>query len=345
MIENSTGTRLAALFTFVCIIFLLSAPARAEEIKKGLKLVETKTGLVPELCHEELSEWVILPGTRIKAGLFRYIYGSSFNARHNVEEQDETCKAGLLFDDALYYVDYPDPGGDTNFGVYKDYFLMDSFAYMASHNRTMYLFRYGKESARLLDQIGVAAPAKGVWLDFMSVSILANKPGYKRSFDKSPVWMDIADIDHDGRPELAISIVRGPYWTYYDRKFNLFIEIKDERLRLDLNPALYRPLFEKERKKAKGKRFKPDAYYIYGFLAGEFTLDKVKALLKDELYVAEAKRDFKKHDAEYYDQYESVVPLLESRDKWDYKFHYHGGESKPIDDKPEELIKYEIKRR
>ncbi|MBI5810014.1 MAG: hypothetical protein HZB21_02335 [Deltaproteobacteria bacterium] len=337
MTENSIGARLAALFTLVCCILMFSAPARAVEFRRNmrLKLVETKTGLVPELCWDDPREWVILPGAKIKAGSFTYLY-DFFSTKRNREEEEETCKAGLLFDDALYYVESSDVGGDTNFGVYKDYFLMDSWAYgsVSGHNRTMFLFRYDKKSARLLDAIGEASVAHDL-LDFMSDYALSHKPGYDREANKSPVWMDIADIDLDGRPELAIKIVRGPYWTYYDRKFSLFIEIRDDRLRLDLNQALYRPLFEKEREKAKGKGFKPDAYYIYGFLAKEFTLDKVKAMLKDELYVAEAKRHFKKHDAEYYDQYESVVPLLESRDKWDYKFHR---------DK-EYLIKYEIKRR
>ncbi|MBI5562742.1 MAG: hypothetical protein HY894_07840 [Deltaproteobacteria bacterium] len=175
-------------------------------------------------------------------------------------------------------------------------------------------------------------------MDFMPDYAKGNKPGYDRSSDKSPVWMDIADIDHDGNPELAIGIDREIY--YNETAFNLFFEIKDDRLRLDLNPVLYRPLFVKEKKKAKGKRFKRDAYYIYGFLSGEFTLDKVKALLKDELYVAATTRFFMEEYGIKYDQYVSVVPLLESRDNW---FKYHRDE--PIGVKPEEMIKYEIKRR
>ncbi|MBI5562741.1 MAG: hypothetical protein HY894_07835 [Deltaproteobacteria bacterium] len=138
---------------------LVSAPARAGVIKKGLKLVETETGLVPELCWDDPRAWVVLPGSRIKAGSFRYYLGSYFSARHNIEEVEETCKAGLPFDDALYCVESSDVGGDPSFGVYKDYFLMDSWAYGASHNRTMHLFRYDKGSARLLDHIGVTAPA------------------------------------------------------------------------------------------------------------------------------------------------------------------------------------------
>lgn len=332
--------RLAALFTLICVILLLSAPVRAVEFRnKGLKLVETKTGLVPELCAEDLPEWVILPGTRIKAGSFRYLYDFLFTTS-NMEEkkvEEETCKAGLLFDDALYYVESSDIGGDTNFGVYKDYFLMDSFAYGASHNRTMFLFRYDKTSAQLLDVIGNASIAHDL-LDFTSAYTGYGdmKYGYLGDALKGSMWMKLGDFDHDDNPEIEIVIFRE---DYDETVFDLFFEIKDDRLSLDLNPALYRPLFEKERKKAKGKRFKPDAYYIYGFLAGEFTLDRVKAMLKDELGVAETTRIFMEEYNVKYDQYKGVVPLLESRDKWNYKFHHGRG------GKPEDLIKYEIKRR
>ncbi|MBI5810732.1 MAG: hypothetical protein HZB21_06055, partial [Deltaproteobacteria bacterium] len=214
MTEDSTGARFAALFTLVCCILLSSAPARAIEFRnKGLKLVETEQGLVPELCHEDLPmEWVVLPGTKIKAGSFRYLYGF-FYTKRNREVEEETCKAGLLFDDALYYVESSDVGGDTSFGVYKDYFLMDSWAYGASHNRTMYLFRYDKSSARLLDQIGVAALAKGVWMDFMAAYTGHGdmKYGYLGDAHKGPMWMRLGDFDHDGNPEVEIVILRENY--------------------------------------------------------------------------------------------------------------------------------------
>ncbi|MBI5969673.1 MAG: hypothetical protein HY884_00755 [Deltaproteobacteria bacterium] len=331
MIENSTGARLAVLFTLVCLILPFSSPARAEEIKTGLKLVETKTGLVPELCWDDPRNWVMLPGTRIKAGSFRYLYGSHFNARHNIEEVDETCKAGILFDDALYYVESSDVGGDTHFGVYKDYLLMDSFAYGASHNRTMYLFRYDKGSAQLLDDVGVPIRANVGWLDFMSQSS-TSYPDRRYSKFRGFMMDKKEDIDHDGNLEFDIRLQRNDLYHYYydETTFNLFFEIKGNRLPLDLNPVLYRPLFDKEKDKAKGKGFKPDAYYIYGFLSGEFTLDKVKAVLKDELYVAEAKRYFiKKYDSEY-DQYDGVVWLLERRDKWDELLGFDDDPKSPV---------------
>ncbi|MEK7679530.1 MAG: hypothetical protein AAB356_05000, partial [Deltaproteobacteria bacterium] len=104
----------------------------------------------------------------------------------------------------------------------------------------------------------------------------------------------------------------------------LYLEIKDNRLSVDFNPMLYKPLFEKEKRKKlrKGRR---NAYYVYGFLAGEWGLDKVKAEINSK---GEA----------YKGQYKSLIKMLENQKNWDAEFHSEYYEEKPV------LMKYEIRR-
>lgn len=262
------------------------------------------------------TEVVSIHGTNMKAGMFRYVYPGTFRGRPS---EELTEKAGIIVnDEVIYYVSVEgreesgvDPGGDCNFGVYKDYFLMDCFSFGASHNRLMYLFRFKGKKVELLDFIREAYVGKegdSADLDFMSVS-----NGKRREMPSTPIWTKVQDVDNDGNAEVKIRIL--PNGTP-----ELYLEIKDDRIRVDFNPALYKPLFVRERSKKQKK--KTDAYYIYGFLAGKLKLEDVVAMLKSA-------------DAE---QRGRVIALLKNRDVWDAAFHNDYGE-KPV------LMKKYIKKR
>ncbi|MBI5827675.1 MAG: hypothetical protein HZB22_08110 [Deltaproteobacteria bacterium] len=140
--------------------------------------------------------------------------------------------------------------------------------------------------------------------------------------------MEIKDVDSDGNPEIKLSI-----YIYDEYDFDLYIHIKDDKLRVNLNPALYKPLFEAEKKRdGSGKR--TDAYYIYGFLSGALRLDEIRA----EVRLADAKVRSEEAEVRPEDeQYGKVIPLLERRDKWDDAFHYF--------DTAPPLIKYDLNKR
>lgn len=291
-----------------------------------------------DVSEQDPTAVVAIPGANMKAGVFKYLFKYDWTTKKRqdcqellgeklkylCDEYDWTGKAGILInDEVLYYVhdgnyEYSmfDPGGDCNFGVYKDYFLMDCWSSGASHNRIMYLFRFGKGTVELLDVIGEATVAKGELLDFMSVFSEASKPGFQRMGYRLPIWMDINDLDGDGSQEIGLWIIISDYID----DFVIYVEIKDDRLSVDFNPKLYKPLFEEEKKKEKNKsRSKTYAYYIYGFLSGDLQFEEIRTRLKSNMK-----------------QYKRIVPLLEQQDTWDEAFHF---------DELPALIRYDLKQR
>ncbi|MBI5810921.1 MAG: hypothetical protein HZB21_07030 [Deltaproteobacteria bacterium] len=287
-------------------------------------LVHTAYAIEFDLSKLNLAEVAAIPGADMKGGVFRYIL------KDDRGWDRSPAKAGILVNNkVLYYVESEggslDPGGDTNFGVYKDYFVMDSWALDSTgHNRMMYLFRFSRDNkVELLDvlvqaHLGRAVPFDG---DFVSETTpIAQKKARWNEREiryELPLWMDIKDIDNDGNPEIKLRI-RTEEYAQVDSpaQLALYIEIANDRLQVDFNPDLYKPLFEKE----KSRKTKMN-YYIYGFLSGQLGLDEIKAILKKNR-----------------DLYKKVVPFLESREELNAAFHEYSGE-KPV------LKKYIIKRR
>jgi hypothetical protein len=271
----------------------------------------------------------------MKAGEYAYV----------LDDGDQVRKAGILVNgEVLYYVessehaDVPGPlppqgaryvtstdtSGDCNYGLHESYFLMDCWCCgsTSGHNRVMYLFKTANGTVEFLD--GLRA---GV-MDFTSKP----KEGEDRTKEKNYLLTRLEDIDKDDNPEVELGIERGDRLSliFQLQLFSLYFEIDDDKLRLDLNPALYKPLFEQARMDEPSKRVphvysvkdegfpvlvptspkgRSDAYYIYGFLTGELKPDEIRSALGP--------------DGELYEgQYKSVMPLLENKDKWDEGFHF-----------------------
>ncbi len=93
-----------------------------------------------------------------------------------------------------------------------------------------------------------------------------------------PVWMEIEDIDNDGNPEIML-IISGLF--KFVPYFNLYIEISENRLKVDLNPKLYKPFFEQEKHKSQ-TNLKTDQYFIYGFLSNELNLKEIERALGND---------------------------------------------------------------
>ena len=157
---------------------------------------------------------------------------------------------------------------------------------------------------KLLDIIGQANV--GLYgLDFKSVYIKETAKFGSLGENFRLAWMDIRDFDNDSTPEIRLMISMG---HRFKPVFELYLSIVRDTLKLNLNPELYRPLFEGEKQTAQPK-IKTDAYYIYGFLSKKLELEKIKIFLKGEK-----------------DQYERVITLLKNVKKWDGAFHDLGGE-------------------
>ena len=266
----------------------------------------------------EMDAGIIIPGTDIKAGPYYYV----------ADNGNEVQRLGFLIRGKKFY--FVESGynlsGDTNYAVYKDIFLLDSWGFgsVSGHVRLMFLCKYGKDSVQLLDVISLARVAGKYGMDFMS--------SYKKEdifiTDPDSAWTEIKDFDNDGNPEIKLEVSTDS--LYFDPDFSIYLEIKNDRLSVDFNPELYKPLFREEKKNSPGI-IKTDAYYIYGFLSGELKLEDVRNTLKLDPKVT----------ATYegpLERYVRIMTLLENVDKWDAAFHYIYGQKF-------ELKEYNLQRR
>lgn len=324
-ILNRKPLKLSALLIFVSLI-LSAHPVQSEDSTRHPDFKFKKVGAH---CEPVTVEWIAVPGRDMKAGSFAYrytdvrdggciewtipaekiggkdgdrTYTSCFDA--STSEEESRISGVLVKNEAIYY---PDPDGylwtdEMNFGFYGNYLVMDAWPIGAHHGRRMFLYRLGDNNVELLDIVYRSFST----FDFMSVS-----KSDVRSGEYSVGLVDVADIDRDNNPELKLKI----YWDYI---FTLYLEIIDNRLKIDLNPELYRPLFARERRIRPNK--KTSAYYIYGFLSGELNLKEITEMIS--------------RDKRHKDRYGEIVKLLEKVDKWDEALHEDG---KPV------LLRYDLK--
>ena len=284
-----------------------------------------------------------LPGTRMTFAEYTYLPPG----------EDIGAKYGFLVDDGrLFYVDEIDASdGDAQYALVAGYFVVDGYAFTSSgHDRSMYLFRYGKDWVRLLDIIGdqfVAAHG------YEFVSDYPGKPAYGEEimvgYKHAPVWM-IKERDGRGNPLIRVKLYHDPYsydlYKFYaDRsidpdkyeELHLYVKIETPagsggmpakagsrkraaRLQVAVDPEIYKPLFDSI-KDVHEASVRPAGYYVYGFLSGQLDLSRIKAELKDN----KLRQD--------------TVDLVEDFGNWDAAAHDRSGEPVP------EIVEYKLKRR
>jgi hypothetical protein len=297
------------------------------------KLIKVNSHYEPELKNREESA-ITLPDTDIKTGLYRY----------DTDDGGYTGKIGFLINkEKFYFLQSRRPegkpgiewqyglAGDVTYGIYKNYFLLEASAGGTTRNSYLFLFKYDKNGVRFLDAITEAVMPNHEMLDFISSIKQTEQEILKYgSFDdnlypvwefRSPVWMGIEDIDDDGNPEIKLLISAAFKFEVY---FKLYIAIREDRLRVDFNPDLYKPFF----KQVKQKKVKDDQYYIYGFLAKELSLDKIKRELKDKQTKVKLK-----------ESRQNLIFIIENIGKLDEAFHYL------VKDENFVLKQYDLKRR
>jgi len=295
------------IFIIFCIFLFIVPFAHAEKkIEDGFVLKRVDSHYEPELHYKQV---VTLPGTNIKFGAFKYISSA-------IQEFDEIPKCGFLIDNkSFYFVEETVCSyGDAHYGVYGHYFVMDGYAFGASHNRTMYLFKYDKHSVHLLDVVGEAYVnnADGL-MDFRSDYPDIKKYGI--DYYWNPVILTAKDIDGDGNPDIELRI-----YTCTDRvpDFSLYLSIINDKLRVNLKPELYKPLYEEVKRLSEGKS-RPIAYYVYGYLIKQISIKEIRTKLRNDKYC-------------YH-----IIKLLENSGKWDAAFHECSGEKF-------NLIQYDLDR-
>jgi len=279
-----------------------------------------------------------LPGTRMTFATYAY---------HMPGDDMPFPKYGFLFDDGrLFYVDEVGASdGDAHYALSDGYFVVDGFAHDSTgHDRSMYLFRYGKDSVSLLDIIGGEFATR---YRFEFRSNYPGKPAYGHEITlestDTPVWV-IKDRDSRGNPLIRVKLYHDPFvsalYDFYKKKgldpnefeeLHLYVKIvtpeaggapaqRVARLQVALDHEIYKPLFDRVRQVRKAG-IRPVGYYVYGFLAGQIDLAHIKAELADN--------KLRRY----------VVDMLEGAGSWDAVAHYRLGTPMP------EMAEYELERR
>jgi hypothetical protein len=324
---NKTVPALLKIFIILCVYLLIVPFSYAENKIKEVRVIKPEGFVLKKVgSHyvpvEKDYKSFFLPGTDIRVGLFRYIN----------KEGDDDDKIGFLFgNNRFFFVDQQ--GGcyrGLSYTLYKNYLLIDGDCH--GHFAEMYLFKYDKNTVRLLDFIGspmvfyIASPADKI--PFPSkrrnppVWVINDAENIKLGFDKSTLPQCFY-FENDNTDE-AIKKRNKKYGQECEHFFDemvLYLKISDDRLRINYDPKLYNRLFKNIQTKYKGKP-KSFSYYYYGYLAKKLKLDEIKSRSLDSQIQTDTIDWFK-------DVYQ-----------WDFDFHslldFH-------DNPPMKIIPYKLK--
>jgi len=239
-----------------------------------------------------------LPGTHIRFNVYRYLIPE--------DEELGAPKFGFLRDDGrFFYVDEPAASpGDLQYALSGNYFVVDGGAGGSGICRSMYLFRYDKDSMKLLDLI--IEPDGGAFSPLGFMSDYPGKPAYGHELgtghDDVPVWV-ISEKDRLGHPLIRLSMTRDLSLTALGPEefevFHVYLKIVNGRLQVALEPELYETLFN-SLGEAGGPYSRSTEYYVSGFLAGKLSLASIRSELvnnRERLWLVDSLRHVRKWDA------------------------------------------------
>jgi hypothetical protein len=268
-----------------CLMFLMlicNQLAYAE----GIKLIKAGDHYAPVL--RPYNPLIILPQTTIRAGIYEY----------ELDDGPGGGKVGFLNGKSFSFVDEITVLGGVVYAISPPYFLIDATGGGTSRYGYLFLFTFDKAGVKLLDVIRPGSINK--W----TMETMFNPHQDKPEFE-FPALGKIGDVNHDGILEIEVLISTA---FHFEPSFMLYFDIAGDKLRLNLDPSLYRSLFDAEKQKATTTRKKSDAFFIYGFLTKNLDLGFIKRALKDD------------HDRRW------IMAILNGVDKWDTAFHNQYGE-------------------
>ena len=305
---NGTIHTLLKIFVILCISLLIVPFSHAENKIKKFRVVEPEGFVLKKVgSHyvpvEKDYKSFLLPGTDIRVGLFSYINRLGFDVgqigfflgnNHFFFVDDQSCYEGL------------------SYTVYKDYLLIDGNC--NGHVADMYLFKYDKNTVRLLDSL-------------MSAKSFSTSPADKISFPSKrknpPVWV----LNDTEKIKIRFFESALPECSYFQKddademtkkrnekylqdceqffdEMGLYLKISDDRLRINYDPELYNQIFKNIQTKYKGKP-KPFSYYFYGYLAKKLKLEEIKSRSIDSRIQTD------------------TIEWLNGVYQWDLEFHDH----------------------
>ena len=281
-----------------------------QEIRPKVGFVLQKVGdrWEPEPCYYEPFR---LPGTHIRFGSFRYLI-----------PEDEELGApmfGFLRDDGkfFYFRETAASDSDLQYALSGNYFIVDGGAGGSGICRSMYLFRYDKDSMRLLDKI--EEPPGGDFSPLGFASDYPGKPAYGHELgtghDDVPVWV-VSEKDRQRHPLIRLGMARdfpSPFLGPREfEAFHIYLKIVNGRLRVALDPDLYVTIFN-SLGDGGGPYSRSTEYYVSGFLAGKLSLASIKAELvnnRERLWLVDSLKHIKRWDTALHRRYGYPLPRI-----------------------------------
>jgi len=288
-----------------------AAPEAAKQIRPKVGFVLQKIGdnWEPERHYHEPFR---LPGTHIRFGSFRYLIPE--------DEELGAPKFGFLRDDGrFFYVrETAAPDSNLHYALSGNCFVVDGGAGGSGICRSMYLFKYDKDSMRLLDKI--EEPDGGEFSPLGFISSYPGEPSYGHRIGKGhkdvPVWV-ISEKDRQGHPLIRLVAVRDLPPTVLGPEefeaFHIYLKIVNGRLRVALDPDLYVTIFNSLGDGGGGPYSRSAEYYVSGLLAHKLSLARIRAELannKDRLWLLDSLRHVKRWDAELHQRNGKTFPKI-----------------------------------
>lgn len=242
-----------------------------------------------------------IPGTNIKIGTMAIgPFPKSFP------------KVTFEIGDTLYYLDflkmYKSRGTekmglpvykDIDHGIFKNFLIIRGFEGATGYNAWLFLFKIDKNQIQLIDVLHSEYIDHLGFDFFLDLQEEGKLSGIKRrdKYDDKNVFYPLRDRDANGNPEIKLFFV--------DLNFDLFIEASQDGLKIDLNPKLYKKLFEESKSKAKKNLQVLRKYLIYGYITGMVDRNEITRSLKKKSK----------------DDYEEVLKIIDSLDKLNKVLH------------------------
>jgi len=287
-----------------------AAPEAARQIRPKVGFVLQRVGG----CWEPVPHYYEpfrLPGTHIRFGSFRYLIPE--------DEELGAPKFGFLRDDGRFFYVSEAAASDSNLhhALSNNYFVVDGGAGGSGICRSMYLFKYDKDSMRLLDKI--EEPDGGEFLPLGFISSYPGEPSYGHRIGTGhrdvPVWV-ISEKDRQGHPLIRLVAVRDLPPTVLGPEelevFHIYLKIVNGRLRVALDPDLYVTIFN-SLGDGGGPYWRSTEYYVSGFLAGKLSLASIKAELvnnRERLWLLDSLRHVRRWDAELHQRNGAPFPKV-----------------------------------
>jgi len=274
---------------------------KAEEIRPKVGFVLQRVGNHYEpVLH--LHDAFRLPGTSITFGSYVYLIPE--------DEELGVPKWGYLLDNGRFFYlnEYASSDYDRTYALSGTYFVVDGSAGGSGVCRTMYLFKFTKNSMKVLDRIEEDEEAHSppaFMSDYPGEPTYGHIPTEEDRDKRVPVWI-ITERDRQGHPLTRLEVCRDlPPTVLGPREFevfHLYLKIVNDRLRVALDPDLYETIFN-SLGEAGGPNSRSTEYYVSGFLAKKLSLASIKAELagnKDRQWLLDYLRYVKQWDAGYH---------------------------------------------